>query len=477
MIAALLVTKGEDSGKSFRLVDGETQVLGRSSRTDIIIQDVGISRQHCTVRLSGGELTVRDLNSKNGTVVNGLRIRGETPLRNGDLIELGRSVLKVEIQHMATGAAPAPAKPAEAPAVRIEAPPLPIHIEEPIPVEPLGDDQGSEEQSLMGAFEHFLEVPTAEEQPADPLAGLDEPEKPKFAIQPVEPPAAAAPLDQLVDKVIAGCRVEEMIGQDEISLIYRGTQLSMERPVALKILLPQMTDDSRAVERFITAARAGGKLNHPNIVQIFDAGEEDGRYFIALELVDGKPVSELLQERGRKRALEPEPALDIATQIADALAYAHARSLVHRNITPENILVTRHGIAKLANLGFLQSLEDSGIERPSRPGEQVDALYFSAPETLSNPSAAGPLADIYSLAAVLFLMLSGHPPFRGANELEILEKVHSGRHESLKKLQGSLPDELIRVVDRALAARPDQRCQTAADFERDLRNMLEMLRR
>ena len=124
----------------------------------------------------------------------------------------------------------------------------------------------------------------------------------------------------------------------------------------------------------------------------------------------------------------------------------------------------------------MQSIEDSGIERPSRPGDQVDALYFSAPEALQNPRKAGPLADIYSLAAVLFLMLSGHPPFSGENKLEIVKKVQAGRHEPLQKLQRAVPDALVGVVERGLAAKPSLRYQSAAEFEKDLRRMGERLR-
>jgi len=253
-------------------------------------------------------------------------------------------------------------------------------------------------------------------------------------------------------------------------------QISMDRSVSLKILLPEMTHDRGAVDQFIKAARAGGKLNHPNIVQVFDAGQEKGRWFVAMELVDGMSVRGLLQKRGRKRALEAYQAVDIAAQVAGALAYIHGQSLAHRSVSPDNILVTRHGIPKLVNPGTIQPRGDSRINLSSRPGEAVDALQFLAPEVLRDPKSAGPLADVYSLAATLFLMLSGHPPFRGASELEITEKVQEGEHESLQKLQHSVPDELAKIVEWGLAAQPNLRLQTAAEFKEHLERIRERLR-
>ena len=322
----------------------------------------------------------------------------------------------------------------------------------------------------MGLFEQYADEPTDEGMP------VAAPEEPRVAIEPVQAPTPPAE-DPLIGSVVAGCRVEEWINSDGISNTYRAFQVSMERPVALRVLASQLTNTPDAAERFICAARAGGKLSHPNIVQVFDAGEDNGVCFVLLELVDGHSVRVMLQERGRKRALEKDAAVDFAAQIAEALDYAHNRSVVHRSITPDTVLVTRHGIAKLAETGFVQNLEESGIDRPSRPGEQVDALHFSAPEVQSSPRNASPQSDIYSLGAVLFLMLSGHPPFRGGSEMEIMKMVQQGRHQSLSKLQPSIPDDLVQIVDRALSVRPDHRYTTAGEFQTDLRQARERLRR
>jgi predicted component of type VI protein secretion system len=482
MIATLIVTKGEDNGKVFRLGDDDKSVIGRSSSADVIIQDPGISRQHCHIRAVAGQIILTDLNSKNGTAVNGRRVRGEIPLENGDVIELGRSCLKVQADAVGSPLPEFHAEPEDAlePPILIEAPPVALNIPESPVLDADGNDGSiqigatlNSDSSLLGAFEEYLGEPRKE----DAAPASEQASRPALRIQPIvaEPPAANTP-DLLIGNTIAGCRIEEQIGSDEISLIYRGLQVSMERPVTIKILVPEMTHDQRAVKRFVEAARAGGKLNHPNIVQVFDAGEDDGTYFIAMELVDGDSIRELLQQRGRKRGLDQTLAVDVARQVAEALAYAHEHQLVHRNVNPDTVLVTRHGIAKLAEMGTAQSMEDSGLERPSRPGELVDALHFSAPEIQRDPRAASPLSDVYSLGAVLFMALTGHPPFRGTSELEIMNKVQDGEHEPLQKLQRSVPDELAQVVEKAMAAKSDQRYQSAAELERDLRRMRELLR-
>jgi pSer/pThr/pTyr-binding forkhead associated (FHA) protein len=482
MIVSLIVTKGADHGRTFRIDEGESKVLGRSSSADVILQDPAISRQHCTIRVEGDAAFIADLHSKNGTAVNGRRLQGDTAIRNADVIELGRSSIKVKVEDGEEEPIlleeVEPESEAESD-VRIEAPPVALDIPEADSLEAEADKGAVQieatlksDSSLLGAFEEYLQEPECESGDAE-----GEARKPVLRIRPrEEEPQATHDPDELAGRTVGGVRIEAPIGSDDISLIYRGVQLSMERPVAMKILVPEMTHDHRAVEQFIQAARAGGRLNHPNLVQIYDAGQDGRVYFIAMELVDGDSARELLRQRGRKRGLDMALAVDVIRQVAEALAYAHDHGTVHRNINPDTILVTRHGIAKLAELGTVQSIEQSGLERPGHPGELMDHLQFSSPEVQRDPKVASPLSDIYSLGAVCFMMLSGHPPFRGANEVEIMSKAQSGAHVPLQKLRRAVPDELAQVVAKAMAAHADRRYQSAAEFERDLRRMGELLR-
>jgi len=481
MNVSLIVTEGDDSGKIFRLLGTDDKIVGRSSRSNIILQDAGVSRQHCRIDLHARGLVIQDLNSKNGTSVNGKPIRDKALLADGDTIELGRTVLKVRIEpstesaatslHVAESATDEPETSESG--FQIE----PLALELDLEAFPRNGASGEEKPSqsepgaLMGAFDKFVTEPADEASPVTAQKNI-------LCIESVEkgPPPSSPQSPALIGRIIGGCRIEELLRQDEVTHVYRGHQLSMERSVALKILSPELTSDFDAADRFIVGARAAGKLNHPNIVQVFDAGEEEGVRFIALELVDGESVRGLLERRGRKRPLDAHLSVEIIWQIAEALQYAHTRNLLHLNITPDNILVTPHNIAKLAEIGFLQSLKDSGIHRPSRTSGQSDALQFSSPELLDPTAGSDGRSDIYSLGAVLFLMLSGHLPFCASDESELLRKIGEGNHESLSALNRSLPERLIQIVNRAIAVRCEQRYQTAEELHDDLRGIRERLR-
>ncbi len=468
MIATITVTQGKDVGKVFRLAEGETKVLGRSNQADIILLDEGVSRQHCRVRLADGRLLVADLSSKNGTSLNGRALDAEAPVAEGDVIKVGLSLLKVTLRQEATKPGTQPGVQAlelRDPMMDVLLDPIEAHVadltEPGAAMEPEDDSE-----SVMGAFERYLEGRAAPEE-----ATADAP--PAVTIQPVAEPPRREKVrpDALIGKVFSGFRIDGFVGEDEISRIYAATQLSMERKVSLKILSPQMTGESRAVERFIAAARAAGKLSHPNIVQVYDAGQEGDVYFIAIERVEGKSLREHLRARGRNRPLKMDQSLDTAEQIADALTYAHAQAVVHGNINLDNIFLTPHNVAKLAEMGFSHRLSDSGMKRPSRFGERPGDLQFVAPEQLIDPRAASDRSDVYALGAVLFVLLTGHMPFRGETAQEVTERVREGRHEIVRRLQRDVPEELQGLVDRAMSTRAENRFQGAIDFLRVLREL------
>ena len=460
MIVTLVVVKGDDEGKLLHLADGETKVVGRSSRSDIILRDAGVSRQHSRIRISGGTLYVSDLQSKNGTVVNGNQISGEVVLTDGDMVDLADTRLQVQVKSPGTPHRPAaPAAPPAA-AEAVEAAPIEINPDAQPQLAPAPDES---RESLMGAFEGYLEP------------NVPAPSHPEAAAAGYAEPAPPAP-ESFIGATIGGCRVEEWIGEDPVSRIYRGTQLSVDRSVALKLSLPTITRDSQAVEGFIRAGRAAGRLSHPHVVQVYDAGEAEGVYFIALELVDGKSVPELLRARGRHKGLPLNQAIEIAEQIAGALEYAHGRLIIHGHITPREILVTSHGIAKLAGLGFAQGLGDASMWGPLTQEEHLDRIYFSAPEVLSAPNSAAEPSDIYSLAAVLFVMVTGRMPFKGKTEAEILQRVQRGEHESLMRLQARVPEALGHIVERAMSPIPEQRHSRASELQAELKWVRENLR-
>ncbi|HRU06765.1 MAG TPA: FHA domain-containing serine/threonine-protein kinase [Candidatus Brocadiia bacterium] len=489
MIVRLVVVKGQDEGNIYSIPPGVSKIIGRSSKTDIVLRDVGISRLHCRVRNDGLQAFIKDMNSKNGTTVNQRRIQETLALANKDRVELGASVLEVRIEN-GTEDQPAPKPPARALVEEEAAPLFEIAKPEP-PPQPQPSAQPAQEESpaeILGSFEAWLKPSDLKAE----AAPAPEPEQPGIEAEPPEPPPAAqAPLlldtpedlqktplppsgieatpEPAIGSVIGGCRIEERLGRDDISRIYRGVQVSMERPVTIKILDPRGARDERAVQRFLSAARSCGRLSHPNIVQVYDAGVDQGFNFIVLEFVEGQSLQDLLVKQGQGRPLPLNQALDTAAQILDALAHAHSLGVIHRNITPSNIHVTRHNIAKLAGLGFARCLDESGLRRVTRQGEAIGDLCFAAPEQLADASSAGPLADIYSMGAVLYVTLTGRLPHRAQERAQLLAQVRSSPPEPIRRLNPAVPVDVAQVVLRAMNPDPRSRFASAADMQAALR--------
>ena len=396
-----------------RLEEGETKTFGRGSQADITLSDVVVSRLHCRVRLEGGACYVRDMGSRNGTSVNGRVITDEARLADDDALGLGTELAEVRISPGARpGEDTAEPNPSSAPSVPVA---------------------GEEKPPARSEAEITHDGPELE------LQGED---------------------DRLIGTIIGGCRIEGLLGRDDISSMYRAMQISMERPVTLKILSPAMNGDRRSKERFIGAARAGGKLNHPNIMRVYDAGEEKGLTFVAMEFVAGRSVRQIVAERS-----EPLPmaqAVEIGEQIAGALDYAHSVSVVHGRVTADTILVTPQNTAKLGELGFGRTVESGPL--PSSPARRADGLQFTAPEHLSGSRLLTPQSDIYSLSVALFLMVTGQMPFKAANEKELLEKIRKGAHEPVRRLRRDAPDRLARAIETGMAAPVAQRFARAADL-------------
>jgi pSer/pThr/pTyr-binding forkhead associated (FHA) protein len=411
MIVTLTITKGQDAGRVIRLEEGETKTLGRGSQADIILRDAVVSRVHCRIRIEGGACYVQDMGSRNGTSVNGRPITKEARLADDDALGIGTELVEVRIT------------PDTQPGEEAVEAVVPVEIGE-TPVPPTEAEVSDEEYEIEAQ-------------------GEDE---------------------RLIGTVVGGCRVEGLLGRNDISSVYRATQISMERPVALKILSPAMNGDLRSKDRFISAARAGGRLNHPNIVRVYDAGDENGLSFVAMEFVAGKSVRQLLAERKGNQPLPMAQAVGIGEQIAGALDYAHSVAVVHGHITADRILVTAQGVAKLAEIGFIRTATAGAAPLPSNPVRRADELQFTPPECLAGPRSPTPQCDVYSLSVVLFLMVAGQMPFQAAGEKELLEKIRTGGHPPLRRLRREAPDSLARAIEVGMAAQSAQRFARAADL-------------
>ncbi len=247
-----------------------------------------------------------------------------------------------------------------------------------------------------------------------------------------------------------------------MATVYRAQDTLLNRAVAIKILYPELSADPLFVERFRREAQAAANLSHPNIVPVFDWGEDAGTYFIVMELVDGTSLAELLHGGS---TLSPSRSAQIVAQVAAALGYAHRSGVVHRDIKPGNILITKDGQVKVTDFGIAQAVasEDHFAEAGSVMGT---ATYFS-PEQAEGVAVDG-RSDVYSLGVVLYEMLVGRPPFVGDTPVEVSSQHVRGIVTPPSQISDAVPRELEAIVMEALAKNPDYRYQTAEDLRSDL---------
>ncbi len=232
------------------------------------------------------------------------------------------------------------------------------------------------------------------------------------------------------------------------------------RTVAVKLLADNLARDRALRERFLREARLAAGLAHPNVVRVFDAGEDDGRPFIVMEYVDGQTVDELLRSEGR---LSPNAAVEVAIQVCAGLEAAHAAGLVHRDIKPQNLLVRADGVLKIADFGIARM--DDGT-RLTATGTVLGTAAYLAPEQASGEDVTA-AADIYALGAVLYELLTGRPPRR----VETLAALVPSLDEPIapvRELAPEIPSELELVVMRCLARHPQYRPPSAAELAAEL---------
>jgi ABC-type branched-subunit amino acid transport system substrate-binding protein/tRNA A-37 threonylcarbamoyl transferase component Bud32 len=251
----------------------------------------------------------------------------------------------------------------------------------------------------------------------------------------------------------ASYRVEALVGRGGMGVVYRATDLALERRVALKLIAPELADDERFRGRFLKESRLAASLDHPNVIPIYDAGERDGQLYLAMRYVEGSDLKTML-ERERERKLAPERALRVLAQIAGALDAAHRRGLVHRDVKPANVLLDEDEHAYLTDFGISKHLG-----RPSTDtGQMVGTLDYLAPEQIRGDAVDG-RSDCYALACVLYECLAGAPPFQRESEAETLWAHLQGEPAPLRGYGALDP-----VLRKGLAKDKDERPTSCAEL-------------
>jgi serine/threonine protein kinase len=263
--------------------------------------------------------------------------------------------------------------------------------------------------------------------------------------------------------------VEELVGTGGMSSVYRARDRLLERLVALKVLHPHYGDDEEYVERFRREARSVAQLSHPHIVTVIDRGVDDGRQFIVFEYIDGENLKQLIARTG---PLPARRALELAIEIADALAFAHEHGLVHRDVKPQNVLVSPDGNAKVTDFGIARSLDvEHGV---TQTGTVLGTSNYLSPEQASGKPTT-PATDVYSLGVVMYELLTGDVPFPGDNFVAVAMKHLNERPPDVLEHRHDIPMRLAAAVDRALEKDPALRFPSMGQFAWELRQCLAEL--
>ncbi|MBL8722640.1 MAG: protein kinase [Planctomycetes bacterium] len=373
-------------------------VVGRSADCDLVVDEVSVSRRHCSLIVRGDVLVVNDLQSAHGLVHERQRVsRCELPL--GGSVRIGAA----QLRFAALGERRA----------------LPAALAEE------GDaTAGSRSAEAPAALP--AGAPAVGPEPAARQAG------------PATPPAG--PGDDLLGQTLGGYRVMSLLGTGGAAVVYRAEQIQLAREVALKVLrIPPDGEEQKALPAFLREARAAAALADPRLVQVFDFGSDRGLHFLSMELVRGGSLQERLRRDGR---VPWQELLPILRDVVAALGVAHAAGLVHRDVKPANILLCGQGRAKLADLGLVR---DIGGE-----ADRAGTAAFMAPEQIRSQKLDG-RTDLYALGCTAYAALAGRPPFAGSTK-EIL-KGHRDQEPPPLPAEAVVPPELERLVRTELMAK------------------------
>ena len=256
------------------------------------------------------------------------------------------------------------------------------------------------------------------------------------------------------------------IGEGGMANVYLGYDTILDRNVAIKVLRGDLSNDEKFVRRFQREALSASSLAHPNIVEMYDVGEDDGTYYIVMEYVDGKTLKQLLKKRG---TLTLSEAIDIMSQLTDGMAHAHDSYIIHRDLKPQNIMIKDDGQIKITDFGIAMALNSTQL---TQTNSVMGSVHYLPPEQASGKGCTIK-SDIYSMGIIFYELLSGSLPFRGDNAVEIALKHMREPLPSLRAENPSIPQSIENIIKRATAKNPKNRYESARSMHEDLLTALD----
>jgi len=264
---------------------------------------------------------------------------------------------------------------------------------------------------------------------------------------------------------ISGYKILGKLGAGAMATVYKAKQVSLDRMVALKKLPEKFSQNPQFIERFFAEGRAAASLNHPNIVQAFDVGNEGDIYYFVMEYVDGRTVHEDIVEHKR---FDEKLAVEIIIQVAEALEHAHGMGLIHRDVKPKNVMITKEGVVKLADMGLARAISDVEAAE-AEAGRAFGTPYYISPEQIRGEKNIGPPADIYSLGTTLYHMVTGAVPYEGKSPSAVMHKHLKNELIPPDHVNPKLSAGISEVIEMMMAKKVRHRYQNCTDLLVDLR--------
>jgi serine/threonine protein kinase len=282
-------------------------------------------------------------------------------------------------------------------------------------------------------------------------------------------PGAMKQLLELSGQKLAHYDIGPVIGQGSTSVVFHASDLKDERSVALKVLLPEFAKNEEEMQRFVRAMKTMLPLRHPNLIALYGAGKTGKYCWVAMEYIAGENMTQVIERIGVAGMLDWKYGFKVAVHVARALAYAHDQQIIHRNVTPKNIMLqATDKVVKLGDLMLAKALEGTMAQQITRPGELVGEVAYMSPERTRGNTNVDGRSDLYGLGATVYALLAGRPPFAGDTLVEKITRIRQTEPERPTKFQRSIPSGIEGVVLKLLAKRPEDRPQTAAELVKDL---------
>lgn len=286
-----------------------------------------------------------------------------------------------------------------------------------------------------------------------PKAGLDKTVAQNSA---ANPPAATSGPEKV--STLGDFKLVKLLGKGGMGSVYKAIEMSIERPCALKVMAKHLADNKDFVERFKREARIQCNLDHQNIVRGYRVAEERGLHLFAMEFIDGGSVQGYLKKVKR---FSVGDAVHITLAVLHAMAYAHEKSMIHRDIKPDNVMITSKGMVKVADLGLAKALDED--MHLTQSGMGAGTPYYMSPEQAANAKHVDPRTDIYAIGSMLYVFLTGELPFKGNTTIELIKAKEEGRFEPIRKHNLEVPEKLDLIVAKMIQKKPELRYQSCGE--------------